>query len=392
MSAWCSAVIPRTERGVQTINRRLPTLAAHQEEDDAPISVEDESNLRNTAPTEPRLLGSSAPIRALRAQVARFACADSTPVHVWGESGVGKEVVVRLLHRSSQRRHAPFFAVNCAAIPDTLFEAELFGHRRGAFTGAAQNRKGKFVAADGGTLFLDEVGELSPLAQAKLLRAVESGEVESVGADGATKVNTRIVTATHHDLASAVAEGRFRRDLYYRLNVLQLQVPPLRARRDDIPILARYFISEFGRRLGKTVRDVSETTMQSLTERVWPGNVRELRNEVERAVVLSEDGALDSELLTSASHEVGYPALAGSTADHDLATRYASLKGTERRLIEEALTSSNGNVSAAAKLLGVTRIVVRRRLDRLRLEANSNRTPDALSECGVNALHGVPIR
>ncbi len=226
-----------------------------------------------------------------RALIARVAANDST-VLITGESGTGKELAARAIHNLSCRREQAFVPVNCGAIPEELLESELFGHVRGAFTGAVNGRQGRFQLANGGTLFLDEIGEMSPKLQVKLLRVLQEHECEPVGSDHAVQVDVRVVTATHRDLRLAVHEGRFREDLFYRLNVLPLELPSLREREGDVALLIGYFLDVQGRRKNKKILQVENAAMSALERYSWPGNVRELENLVERLVVLNDDGVI----------------------------------------------------------------------------------------------------
>ena len=228
-------------------------------------------------------------------RTAEKAAASAIPVLIEGESGVGKELIARAIHGSSERRAKPFVAVNCGAIPENLVESILFGHEKGAFTGATERHTGKFVEATGGTLFLDEVGELPPAAQVKLLRAIQEGEVEPVGAKKPVKVDVRLVSATNRNLIADVKHGRFREDLFYRLHVFPIAVPPLRERAEDIPELARHFLARFAAEEGKRIRAVSAEALALLAQHRWPGNVRQLENAVFRAVVLAEGDTIGIE-------------------------------------------------------------------------------------------------
>ncbi|MBN8645752.1 MAG: sigma 54-interacting transcriptional regulator [Planctomycetes bacterium] len=241
------------------------------------------------APGAVRIIGASAPMLAMLDQIERVARSDAT-VLIHGESGSGKELVARSLHQQSARAARAMVAVNCAAIPETLLESELFGHERGAFTGADRQRLGKFELADTGSLFLDEIGELSLAAQAKLLRVLQEGTLERVGGTQTIQVDVRLICATHRDLAQQVERGRFREDLYYRLNVFRIEVPSLRDRREDVRPLAEFFHDLHARRLGRPVLPISERSLRRLMTYDWPGNVRELENTVERATVLSDEG------------------------------------------------------------------------------------------------------
>ena len=296
-------------------------------------------------PAEP--VGVSAGWREVVA-LLRVAAPVPTPVLLVGESGTGKEEAARLLHRLSPRSEAPFVTVNCAAIPLELFESEFFGHRRGAFTGAIADREGRFQVAHGGTLLLDEVDALPPLAQAKILRVLQDGTFERVGESRPTSVDVRLVCASNADLVAAVAAGRFRADLFYRINVMTLRVPPLRERREDIGPLAQAFLAELAGRFGKPIRGIAAATMRQLEEYPWPGNVRELRNVVERAVLLEQGGELSPASLLFP--EALRPGAAQEEGDLQLRP---TLKRTERRLIERALAESGGSKRQAARLLGI---------------------------------------
>jgi len=243
----------------------------------------------------PTIIGGSAPMLRVFEQIDRVAAADAT-VLVHGETGSGKDLIARAVHAKSRRAAQAFVAVNCAALPETLIESELFGHERGAFTGADRQRLGKFELADGGTLFLDEVAELSPAAQAKLLRVLQNGQFERVGGADTIRVDVRLVAATHRDLAKQVERGRFREDLFYRLNVFRIDAPPLRDRRDDLRALIEHLHEKHARRMGRAALPVSDRSMRRVLAYRWPGNVRELENAVERATLLAEGGELEIEL------------------------------------------------------------------------------------------------
>jgi len=267
-------------------------------------------------------------------------------VLVTGETGTGKELVARAIHGRSPRREQLFVPLNCAAIPSELLESELFGHVRGAFSGAQSDREGKFGAADGGTLFLDEIGDMDQRLQAKLLRALEEGVIEPVGSNRRVRVDVRIVSSTNRDLEAAIREGRFREDLFYRLNVFRIQLPPLREREEDVPALAASFLRDFGRELGKGPLGLDPEATAVLKSYAWPGNVRELRNLMERAAVLvgaSEVGADLARTLLPPAAETGGESL-------DLA---AAVDEAERKTILRALATTNDDKPAAASLLGI---------------------------------------
>jgi Nif-specific regulatory protein len=317
----------------------------------------------------PELIGRCAGILHVRREVERFA-ATELPIHLAGESGVGKELVARAVHAMSARSAGTFVAVNCAALPDGLLESELFGHVRGAFTGADKARRGKLALADRGTLFLDEVADLSLAAQAKLLRVLEDGEVVPVGSEQATRVDLRVVSASHKDLQRAVIDGRFRQDLYYRLVGAEIAIPPLRDRGDDVLELAENFLARIRQKRAAPSR-FSADAVTAMRGYRWPGNVRELRHAVERAAAIATGDAIeagDLALRPSAPANPAEPAAAGT-----LAARFAALAAAERRFAEEAMAKAGGNVSEAARLLGITRIMLKRRLDRF---ANDDATEE----------------
>jgi Nif-specific regulatory protein len=293
------------------------------------------------------IIGRSAPMRELYSLMDRVAGTETT-VLISGESGTGKELVARALHERSGRAKGAFIAVNCAALPESVIESELFGHERGAFTGAQELRRGRFELADKGTLFLDEIGELSPAVQAKLLRAVQEGEFQRVGGSVTLKTNVRVIAATNRDLEREVAESRFRADLFWRLNVFPIRVPPLRERRSDIVLLADYFAEKHSRRSGKPILRISSPAIDLLMTYHWPGNVRELENCVERAVILSTDSVIHAYHLPPSLQS------ADSTGTGPASTLDASLARLERELLVEALKICRGNAAAAARRLGVT--------------------------------------
>jgi transcriptional regulator with GAF, ATPase, and Fis domain len=299
---------------------------------------------------------------------------------ITGETGTGKELVARALHRTGPRRERRFVTVNCSAVVETLFESELFGHVRGAFTGATDNKPGLFELADGGTLFLDEIGELPLIVQAKLLRVLELGEVHRVGSLDPRRVNVHVIAATNRDLRTEVAAGRFRSDLYYRLNVVEVRLPPLRDRREDIPYLTAAFVRESSERLQKTLIGLTPGAERLLTAAPWEGNVRELRNVIERACILADgDFITERELAVSMPPTIAAPqalaaqalaAAPGAAADADL------LINVERDHIQRALVRAGGNKKAAAKMLGLSRRALYRRLERLDLATTISRRRD----------------
>jgi two-component system, NtrC family, response regulator AtoC len=299
---------------------------------------------------EEGIVGRSEAMRGV-VDVARKVARHPTTVLVTGESGTGKELIARLVHRSSPRGAAPFVAVNCGAIPEALLESELFGHARGAFTGATAERRGLFEEAHGGTLFLDEIGELPPALQVKLLRALQEGEVRRVGDNASRPVDARVIAATSRDLEAEVSAGRFRADLFYRINVVRLHLPPLRDRPGDVADLAQHFVAAYGRRLGLAVRGIAPAAMRRLLEYPWPGNVRELENVIERALVLTDGPDVGVEQLPPALRTPGGAAAGAPVApDGDLSVKRGTER-LERDLIRRALERTGGNRTRAAQLL-----------------------------------------
>ena len=319
----------------------------------------------------PGLIGTSASMQKIYKLVGQVARSDATVLLV-GESGTGKELIARAIYANSPRAARPYVAINCAAIPDTLLESELFGHERGAFTGALTQRIGKFERADGGTIFLDEIGDMPLALQAKLLRILQNGEFQRLGGDQTLRTRVRVIAATNKDLAGMVREKNFREDLFYRLNVVMIQLPPLRERAEDILPLADYFLQRDGKE--KRLK-FSGSAKQALQSHRWPGNVRELENAVQRAVVCAtsdtiEPGDLSSELGRSPpdSPSAGdwWSSLKVSAKGQDL------LGAAERQLVEKALQESGGNVNKAAEILGVSRASLRTRIDRYGLRMKNS--------------------
>jgi Nif-specific regulatory protein len=302
--------------------------------------------LRADIQLEHNMIGESQRIREVYQFIKRVAPTTAT-VLVLGESGTGKELAARAIHQNSPRASQPFIAVNCAALTETLLESELFGHEKGAFTGAIAQKKGKLEAAEGGTLFLDEVGEMSTLLQAKLLRVLQEREFERVGGTRTIKADIRLIAATNRDLEEAIAAGQFRQDLYYRLNVVSLVLPPLRERREDIPLLASYFAEKYAQRCNRRVLGISTEARKRLTAYDWPGNVRELENAIERAVVLGSTPHLLPEDLPESMLETDAP-LAGASGSY-----HEAVAAVKKQLILKAVEQASGNYTEAAKLLGV---------------------------------------
>lgn len=304
-------------------------------------------------------------MQKINAIVQRVASTDAT-VLITGESGTGKELVARAIHDLSPRAAGPFVPVNCAALPDELMESELFGHVRGAFTNAHSARVGLFQLADGGTILLDEIAEMPVALQATLLRVLQNKEVRPVGADRSSAVNVRVLASTNKDLTREVEKGTFREDLFYRLQVIPIHLPPLRARRSDIPILVQYFLEKTTRKYGRKV-NLSEEAMVHLWEYDWPGNVRELENLIERLVILSDDDHINPESFPShirsfiAEKKLPYPTISNGTINLQQA-----LDQFESRLIDEAMRRTNGNKSAAAQMLGLKRTTLIAKLRRIK--------------------------
>jgi DNA-binding NtrC family response regulator len=296
-------------------------------------------------------VGGASSLRAVLDDLARVAATEAT-VLLLGESGTGKELAARAIHALSRRKEAALVVVNCAALPETLVESELFGHRRGAFTGATEERVGKFEAAHGGTIFLDEVAELPMGAQSRLLRVLQEGEVDKVGASVPVKVDVRVVAATRADLEARVKEGSFREDLWYRLNVVPLRLPPLRERVGDVPVLVEHFLVKAARKHGRAVPTLSPEALDRLERHDWPGNVRELENLVERLVVLGRSDRIEAtDLPEAVRHEA--PRFGGARIE--IGPDGVVLEELEKGLIEEALRRHAGNQSAAARFLGISR-------------------------------------
>jgi DNA-binding NtrC family response regulator len=308
------------------------------------------------------VLGDSAALREAYALIDRVADSEAS-VLILGESGTGKEAAAQALHARSRRQQGPFIAINCAAMPEALLESELFGHARGAFTDAKSARTGLFVQADGGTLFLDEVGELPLTLQPKLLRALQSRRVRPVGGDAEVPFDARIVAATNQDLESAVNEGRFREDLYFRIHVIGIELPPLRARGTDVLLLARRFTADFAQRSGKAVRGLAPAVEQRLLDYPWPGNVRELQNCIERAVALSAPGA-EALQLEDLPVRIRDHRRARSGRELVDLTELVPLEEVERRHILRVLEAVGGSRTLAARTLGLDRKTLYRKLER----------------------------
>ncbi len=313
------------------------------------------------------IIGQSAPMNHVFDLISKIADADSTVI-LYGESGVGKELIAHAIHESSYRANRNFIPVNCGAIPEELLESELFGHEKGAFTGAHRARTGRFELADGGTIFLDEIGDMSPNLQVKILRVLQEQEFERVGGVRSMKVDIRVIAATHRDLEKSVAEGSFREDLYYRLNVIPINLPPLRSRPDDIPLLVDHFVERFNRTKGKNISGVTDEAIQSFMRYSWPGNVRELQNIIERSIILKGTGTitvddLPEKVTGGAGREV--PHLIHPTDEghsfSTMVTRY------EKQLIMKALQKSGGIKNKAAQMLKMNRTTLVEKMKKLNI-------------------------
>ncbi len=307
------------------------------------------------------IVGRSRSVQAV-IRTAQMVAKSKSTVLVTGETGTGKEMVARAIHFHSAQREMPLVKVNCAAIPDTLLESELFGHVRGAFTGALTSKKGKFALADGGTIFLDEIGTMAPALQSKLLRVLQEREFEPLGSERSHKVDVRVIAATNRDIRQMVSDGRFQEDLYYRLNVIPIHIPPLRERRDDIPLLVDHFVRKHAQRAGKRIDGIEAGVRDALQAADWPGNVRELENTVERAVVLSPGAMIGADVVrllgVASAPPGGLPSL----------SLRANLDWSERETVRRALERANGVKKDAAELMGISQRALSYYLAKHRIE------------------------
>jgi two-component system nitrogen regulation response regulator GlnG len=335
------------------------------------------------------IVGRRASMQQVFKLIGQLAASDATAL-ITGDSGTGKELVARAIYHHSNRNQQPFLAVNCAAIPEQLLESELFGHERGAFTGATNQRVGKFEQCDHGTIFLDEIGDMTPATQTKILRVLQSGTFERVGGNQPIKVDVRIIAATNKPLEAAVAAKQFREDLFYRLNVVRIPMPPLRERADDIPLLVNYFLEKNAREQNRPPKSVAANVIRTLEKYHWPGNVRELENAIRRAHVMAKsDAILLSDLPPEISGQSGAATsiarVAGEAVANDAAAlarqlfqwarREPKLKvipAVERELVIQALKETNDNQVAAAKLLGITRATLRKRIEKFGIQRELN--------------------
>ncbi len=326
---------------------------------------DENTQLRERLGAQSEIVGTSPAITRIIEEIARAAPSNAT-VLIRGESGVGKELVARAVHFSSPRRKGPFVCVNCAALAESILESELFGHERGAFTGAVERKIGKFEASHKGTLMLDEIGEMSPTIQAKLLRVLEGHPFERVGGSESLKVDVRVIAATNRDLEKDVTEGRFRRDLYFRLHVLEIIVPALRKRPDDIPLLADYFFQRFIGETGRKLRGFTQRALDQMQRYRWPGNVREMKNVIERAIVLAEGDCIDQQDLMLSK----LPTTGDTTDVPSVPVDFVpcSLADVERRHILATLRATGWNKSQTASMLGIERSTLDRKIQRYDLQ------------------------
>ncbi|HET9706065.1 MAG TPA: sigma-54 dependent transcriptional regulator [Vicinamibacterales bacterium] len=309
------------------------------------------------------IVGESEPIQTVRALLKKIGVSPASTVLLTGESGTGKDLAAKVVHYSSNRAAKPFMNITCSALPETLLESELFGHERGAFTGADRQKRGLLESADGGTVFLDEIGEMVPLLQAKLLRFLEEKTFKRVGGASDIKVDVRVIAATNRSLQEEVKKGKFREDLFYRLNVMAVPLPPLRERRDDIPLLITFYIEQFNVEFRKKIKGLTKPALSALTGYAWPGNVRELRNAVERAMLLAETVELDEShfpMLTAVDPEL--------SSGMGLPAGGLNLEALERSLVVQALQRAGWNQTKAATLLGLNRDQIRYRIEKFGLE------------------------
>ena len=322
---------------------------------------EENRNLRKQVEREHVMIGNSVPMLALRQQIA-FAAPTNGRVLICGENGTGKELVAHLLHIQSLRKDGPFVEMNCAAIPEELIESELFGHLKGSFTGASEDKEGKFVQAHGGTLFLDEVGDMSSRTQAKVLRVLEEQRFTPVGGNASISVDVRVIASTNKNLEREIELGNFREDLYYRLNVLPFQLPPLRERREDIPLLIKFFLGDYGRKNGRKVPTLTRKALEILESYPWPGNVRELRNIAERLIIMTPQKRIDIYDLPEAILDRALPV---QLENEGTASLQDAKEKFEREYIQLKLIEQKGSVSRTAQALGVERSNLYRKLKQL---------------------------
>ncbi len=345
------------------IKNALEALNLKQQLDDIRKKERETYNFKN-------FLGKSKVMQEIFRKVKKIGQSKASTILIQGESGTGKELVARAIHESSNGANRPFLEINCAALPETLLESELFGHEKGAFTDAKYRKKGLFELAEGGTIFLDEIGEMGITLQSRLLRVIENKTFRRVGGVKDLKVNTRIISATNRDLKQAIKEGKFRSDLYYRLQVIPIYLPPLRERKEDIPLLANHFISMFNKEFNKSVKKISPKVERLLINYSWPGNVRELKNVIERAMLLeAEYEILPEHLPPEITGEASEDFIGHDSSTDTIDSLYPiTLKDMERILIEKTLERTSGNKSQAAKILGISRQTLREKVKQYKLE------------------------
>jgi DNA-binding NtrC family response regulator len=307
------------------------------------------------------IIGASPAMEQVKSLLARIAASRASTVLLTGETGTGKDLAAKAIHYNSDRAARSFVNITCSALPEHLLESELFGHERGAFTDARQQKRGLFESADGGTAFLDEIGEMTPALQAKLLRFLEEKAFKRVGGLADIRVDVRVIAATHRDLEDDVKAGKFREDLFYRLQVMPIPLPPLRARRGDVPLLASYYVDLYNREFRKRVQGLRPAAMKLLEQYQWPGNIRELRNAIERAMLLMDREWLEPDDFTTLTRSV-------ATAQFTLPPEGLKLEEVERQLLEQALERAGGNQTRAAQLLGINRDQVRYRIEKFGLQ------------------------
>jgi two-component system response regulator HydG len=369
---------------VELVARAVGKAAERKRLFDRTRELEHELRAREGAPPD-GLVGNSGAIREVTRMVEAVAYSSAT-VLVHGESGTGKELVARALHARSPRRSQPFVALNCGALTETLLESELFGHVKGAFTGAQRDQKGLFEAADGGTIFLDEIGDIPPATQVRLLRVLQEGELKRVGAADAVRVDVRVIAATHRDLPKLVRAGRFREDLFYRLNVIAIPLPPLRERIEDVPLLAHHFLRRYAERLAKKVRTLAPEAVELLCGYRWPGNVRELENAIERAVVLCRGDTITPADLPPAISGRTAPLVREAPAGADeasflqlsyAAAKEQALRRFEKGYVDALMRACDSNISAAARKAGMDRSNFKRVLRKYRQDVEADGPDDA---------------
>jgi PAS domain S-box-containing protein len=366
-SAPNSTVRLRTENGME---RLVVMRTAQMFDDDGHVNgvvatIKDITD--EAAPQKREVIGESSAMREVMNFVRRVAASEATTILLEGENGTGKDLVAKTLHYQSPRQAEPFIAINCAAIPETLLESELFGYEKGAFTDARAQKRGIFELADKGTLFLDEIGEIPLMLQAKLLRVLEDQTFRRLGGLKDIKLDLRVVAATNKNLREAVKEGAFRQDLYFRLNVIQILIPPLRERTDDILALTNFFIEHYNRKFKRNIEGVTEPAAKLLLSHDWPGNVRELRNAIERAMILEESALITPASLPIAITRPDANGVQTVSAPLQIPTDGLSLEDNERSLLTKALEKTNGNQTQAARLLRITRDTLRYKMKKFNL-------------------------